>query len=289
MAKERQHYVPRFYLDSFCDDEGHLYVYDKTTSRTFTTRPESIAAEKDFYQLPVELTGTGDARELEMAMSDVEGDAAKIIRTWVRTTGSPDFCVTSSEKQQFALYIALQLLRTREQREILSEFQRRTLASNQTRVEDSKLHNHLLWNSDLVQEFADQLSRFIWIIARNSSKIQFLTSDHPVVVKDSTNTNWLLAPRIFEAGVQIILPLTPTLILYCKEPKHWEAVSRFDSMLSPVTFTDYMVHHENSGQIGMSTRFIISSSTAFSIINEYCNKNPEIRDPSRERFTQKGT
>ena len=289
MAKERQHYVPRFYLDSFRDDEGHLHVYDKTTGRTFVTRPESVSVEKDFYELPIELTGTGDSRELEAAMSDVEGDAAEIIRAWATATGNPNFRVTPSERQRFAQYIALQLFRTKEQRNILSEFQTRILGPGQDRVDDAELHNHLLWNSDLVQESADQLTRYIWIIAKNSSDVRFLTSDHPVVIKDSTSTNWLLAPRVSEVGAQVILPLTPTLILYCKEPQHWKSVSGFDSMLSPVAFTDYMAHHENSGQIGMSTRFVFSNSAAFSVADEYCDQNPQIRDPNRERFWQDGT
>jgi len=289
MAKERQHYVPRFYLDSFCNDAGQLHVYDKTTGRKFVSRPGSVAVEKDFYELPVELTGTGDTRELETAISEVEGDAAAIIRTWVSAIGDSAFRIRSSERQRFALYIALQLLRTREQREILSEFQKRTANADDSLMADAELHNHLLWNSALVQEFADHLSGFIWTIAQNSSDVQFLTSDHPVVVKDSTNKNWFLTPRIFEAGVQVIIPLTPTLILYCMELQHWQAVSRFDSLLSPVTFTDYMAHHENSGQIGMSTRFVFSNSAEFSISDEYCDANPEIRDPNRERFTQNGT
>ncbi len=289
MAKERQHYVPRFYLNSFCNDAGQLHVYDKTTGRKFVSRPDSVAVEKDFYELPVELTGTSDTRELESALSDVEGDAAAIIRTWVGAIGATEFRIRSAERERFALYIALQLLRTREQREILAEFQRRTATAEGSNTPDAVLHNHLLWNSDVVQGFADQLADFIWIIAQNSSDVQFLTSDHPVVVKDSTNTNWLLAPRLSEAGVQVIIPLTPTLILYCKEPQHWQRVLRFDSCLSPVPFTDYMANHENSGQIGMSTRFVFSSSAQFSITEEYCDANPRIRDPNRERFTQTGT
>src|SRR5690606_39266696 len=151
------------------------------------------------------------------------------------------------------------------------------------------LHNYLLWNSGIVQDFANLLTDFIWVVAQNKSDVQFVTSDHPVVLKDSTNTNWLLAPRLSETGVQAIIPLTPTLILYCKEPNHWEAVSRFDACLSPVPFTSHMADHENSGQIGMSTRFVFSSSSQFSVADEYCDANPHIRDPNRERFTKNCT
>ena len=288
MAKERQHYVPRFYLESFCNDAGQLHVYDKTTSRRFVSRPDSVAVEKDFYKLPIELTGTGDTRELESALSDVEGDAATIIRSWVDSVGDADFQISLSERTRFSLFIALQMLRTREQREILAEFERRTSTDADGFTADTDLHNHLLWNSDLVQEFADQLADFIWVIAQNTSEVQFLTSDHPVVVKDFTNTNWILAPRLSEVGVQVIIPLTPTLILYCKEPNHWQAVSRFDGCVSPVSFIDYMADHENSGQIGMSTRFVFSSSAQFSIADEYCDaKSPYSRPESRTVYARR--
>ncbi len=285
MSTERQHYVPRFYLESFCNDAGQLHVYDKTTSRRFVSRADSVAVEKDFYELPIELTGTGDARELETALSDVEGDAAAIIRSWIDRISDSHFRISASERTRFSLFVALQLLRTREQREILAEFVKRTSADEDGFAPIASLHNHLLWNSDIVQNFSDRLTTFIWIIAQNRSDAQFLTSDHPVVLKDPTNKKWLMAPHLSDSGVQVIIPLTPTLILYCKEPNYWQAVSCFDALLSPVPFTNYMVDHENSGQIGMSTRFVFSSSSQFSVADEYCLANPHIRGANRERFT----
>lgn len=284
MSKERQHYVPRCYLDSFCDAQGHLHVYDKTTGRTFVSRPDSVAVEKDFYSLPPELTGTGDQRELETALSPVEADASDIIRNWTAGIDSPDFRILPAQRERFSLFIALQFFRTKEHRIIISEFKKRILSPDQEMTEEGELHNHLLWNSDLVQNTADRLSQFIWIVAKNESSVPFLASDHPVVTKDSASKHWLTTPKLTQPGVQVILPLTPRLILYCKEPNHWNTVSRFDSLLSPVAFTDYMAHHENSGQIGVSTRFVFSSTPSFSIAEEYCEQNPEIHDPDRERF-----
>ena len=47
-----QHYVPRFYLARFVDRAGFLWVFDKAEKRTFKIKPENIAGENRFYDLP---------------------------------------------------------------------------------------------------------------------------------------------------------------------------------------------------------------------------------------------
>ena len=58
-----QHYVPRFYLARFVDQEGFIWVFDKTQGRTFRVKPENIAGQNRFYDLP-ELEQFGGARTL---------------------------------------------------------------------------------------------------------------------------------------------------------------------------------------------------------------------------------
>jgi len=51
-ASQRQHYVPRFYLEAFSGKpERALYVYDKSSGRSFSCSPAKIAAERPFYDL----------------------------------------------------------------------------------------------------------------------------------------------------------------------------------------------------------------------------------------------
>ena len=59
------HYVPRFYLRRFANENGLLWVWDKHTDGVFRTIPDRIAAEKHFYKIP-ELAEAGhDADVME--------------------------------------------------------------------------------------------------------------------------------------------------------------------------------------------------------------------------------
>ncbi len=52
------HYVPRYYLKGFSQNDGKtIYVYDKTERRSFKTQVKSIANETDFYSPEVEVPG----------------------------------------------------------------------------------------------------------------------------------------------------------------------------------------------------------------------------------------
>ena len=42
------HYVPRFYLGRFTDASGYLWIWDRDQDRIFRTKPNRVAAEKDF-------------------------------------------------------------------------------------------------------------------------------------------------------------------------------------------------------------------------------------------------
>jgi hypothetical protein len=44
----------------------------------------------------------------------------------------------------------------------------------------------------------------------------------------------------------------------------WSKLTRFDGRISPVTFTEDLVHSENSGQVFMASRFVMSCRDDFS-------------------------
>ena len=49
------HYVPRYYLKGFSQNDGKtIYVYDKTDHRCFGTQVKSIANETNYYSPQVE-------------------------------------------------------------------------------------------------------------------------------------------------------------------------------------------------------------------------------------------
>ena len=47
---KKQHYIPRFYLKRFTDDEGYLYVYDTDKKQFFRTVPEDFGYKRYLYE-----------------------------------------------------------------------------------------------------------------------------------------------------------------------------------------------------------------------------------------------
>lgn len=285
---KRHHYVPKFYLERFTDSAGFLWVFDKQTDRVFQSRPVNLAAQGWFYEAS-ELQGTEtDPIFLESQFAGLETEAANITACWLQQVEIGDsITIPEVNRDIMSLYIVTQLFRTAEQRAILEQFVRAVdfYGVEQAPSEDNlkNLHVRLLCD-DLIHQAVAALKCFIWVFAKNRSGVSFYTSDHPVMLKSPNNKNWIVTPRMFDKGVQVILPLSPSVIVYCKEPTYWHKLGRFNNAVSPVEFTRYMVQHENSGQVGMSTRFVFSDKNEFAFARLFCDEHPEIRDPMRDRI-----
>jgi hypothetical protein len=58
-------------------------------------------------------------------------------------------------------------------------------------------------------------------------------------------------------------------MMFAHERKFWHGIRRFDRSLSVVTMTPEMVESENSGQVFMASRFIISPKNDFRHAREF--------------------
>lgn len=79
---------------------------------------------------------------------------------------------------------------------------------------------------------------------------------------------WLKAGFISK-GTYVVLPLSPTIVLYCYERTYWRKIAKMDRIASPVEFDDEMVRHENSGQVFMASRFVVSPQNDFAFASEF--------------------
>lgn len=270
------HYVPIFYLNRFVDDTKRFWVFDKKTKRTFQTNPYSIAAETHFYRVPEELIGTvQDPLFLEKQFSGIEAVAAQITEQWLGVLQNiqpmEKLDIPDETRKQISFYISLQFLRTAEQRDILSLFSEE-YGGYKTGVspeERNNLHATLLCEEGLVDDIARRVYDSIWIFARNTTVTPFFTSDNPVCFKTPDNKMWLKAKGILSTGTYVVFPLSPSIVLYCKERIYWKKLEKFNCTLSPVEFTPQMVDHENSGQIFMASRFVISPINDFDFARDF--------------------
>jgi hypothetical protein len=264
------HFVPRFHLARFADNKGRIWTFDKKAGKAFASSPKGLAAEKNFYKLP-ELVEIGiDPLFLERQFAKIEGEACNTTSCWLsQLHASNEVAIPDVTRQIMSDFLALQFFRTAEARELLKLFAEAEGVYPQGIDADEarSLHATLLCRfgdgKGIVADFAKRIYDSIWIFAKNNSGTSFITSDTPVQLKTGDNRVWLKGPGMFAPGVYVVFPITPTIILYCKERTYWKKLEPFQNHLSPVAFTPDMVEHENSGQVGMSRRFVFAPENSF--------------------------
>lgn len=286
-----QHYVPRFYLARFVDSAGRLWIFDKITDRVFETTPNKIAGENRFYDVDDLRTIGADPQLLEKQLSDIESEVYKITENWLSLLEMKGAVkIPQINREIISLFLALQLQRTAEVRITLVQFAKylQTMGELKKEYDPEKdarsLHTQLLWDKKSMDNVTKRIADCIWIFAKNDSAQPFYTSDNPALVKSFDNKEWLFGSDVFEHGMYIVYPLSTKWILYCKDRQPWRKLSRFDGLVSPVEVTVDMVNHENSGQVGRSTRFIFSNSPNFRFAREYLKEYPVHCDRERKRF-----
>ena len=268
------HYVPRFYLRRFSDASGYLWIWERDQDRVFRTKPSRVAAERDFYRI-AELAEIGhDPLLMEKQFSHLEGEVAQITSQWLdwlrKINPQEKIEIPDVNRDLLSLYLALQFFRTADARAILSAFaEEQEDAKPLSAVERQRLHLEMLWNSDILRELAIRIKNATWVFARNRTSIPFVSSDNPISFRTADNSMWIKV-GIWSAGTYSVFPLAPDIVMYCHpaEPP-WEKLGRFDCCLSPVSLTEEMVESENTAQVFMASRFVISSRNDFDLARQF--------------------
>lgn len=269
------HYVPRFYLNYFLDPNQRLWIYDKEADRVFATAPNRIAAENQFYRLPGPIVSSSDPLSIEKALAALESRASAIIAHVVAEVKNlaPAKKVTISDDEKLVLseFLASQHFRTLELRDLMLYLLKDSglIGDSLTDDEQKATQFLILSESGLLEKLEESIYYAIWIFAKNVGKIPLITSDHPVCIKSSYNKMWLKGVEPLLDGSYLVFPMTPELVLYCKEPTFWSKLKPLDSCVSPVELNADMVHHENSGQAFMASRFLISCDSEFQEVRDF--------------------
>ncbi|MCK8784888.1 DUF4238 domain-containing protein [Roseomonas sp. NAR14] len=266
-APKLHHYVPQFHLRRFADKNGQLWIWDKRTDRVFKAAPCGIAAETHFYRLTQYEPGGHDPLALEKQLSEMEAEAAIITGQWLDWL--PDMAsldtvpISRINRWIVARCLAVQFLRTLDTREILAALIEIECGSPLTPHEAREYHTELIWNPRLIELLARHFRRSIWIFARNDSTTSFVTSDNPMAFRTADNRQWLRV-NFLSHGTYLVFPMSPRVILYSYPKKdNPRELGRFANRVSPVVFTDEMAQSENSGQVFMASRFLISKQHQF--------------------------
>ena len=157
----------------------------------------------------------------------------------------------------------VQYLRTADTRNILSALAAREDGTPISTDKQRRIHTEALWDEQLVNSLTERFSKGHWIFARNATSTPLITSDNPMSFRTGDNRQWRKA-GILAAGVYVVFALAPDIVLYAypDEPKY-QALAKFADCLSPVDLSEEMVESENSGQVFMASRFVISNRNNF--------------------------
>lgn len=274
-GKVRQHFVPQFYLRNFGDE---LYCFDKKNDEKFKTTPNNVALKPDFYGGEYE-----GIPSLETIFSQLENRHAVAIKNLIEKRDYYE--LSRDQKLAVCEFLAFQYLRTEESRKNITHLMESlyNLVGSKIIPENLKIKlsekGSVGMHLDIMREYRRLAILFFNMkisVFLNKTTIPFWTSDNPVSKQNEYDTNPYGNLGITNKGIEIHLPLTPTLCLYALDPTIFYVESNFKEIS-----TKQHVIRENFLQLRYSTRFVYSNTERFHLITSMLKSNPHLKDESR--------
>ena len=222
---EIQHYVPRMLLKRFAipreRGEPQIHVFDKLESRTFPTSIGNIAAEREYYNFE-------HARgkiSIESSLSKLEEHADRAFSNILEHESLRD--LPEEDRNWLRTFIATQQLRTPHFRQLLQDVDAgirqkvERMGHDPEEVEGWKSigdENELklqanAFLSQSIEEFAESLKDKDVILLKTDLGHPFWISDNPVTMHNDNDFRPYGNIGLGVPGIQIYLPLSPTITL----------------------------------------------------------------------------
>lgn len=313
-----QHYVPQFLLRNFGNGKkDQVWVYDKSSNRSFPSNTKNVASESRFYDFVSE----GELRSIEPWLSELEGNAKSVISTILDADSLST--LVHEQKQILASFLAVQLTRTKTFREEWNAFPgmlREHLEKNGDRVAPGSQADELLREiaendskeqtarivSDAPSTYAAHFLHKEWVLAATSRRHPFILSDNPLTRQNMIDRPFRGNLGLTTPGIEIYLPLSPTraLAMWCPTltdlvhrgaltltnghragavPDPEGIVAMSDSLRSgkPVQYSPANVENFNSLQVAWSERYIFSTLNDFHLAKEMLDEHPNLKHGPR--------
>jgi len=313
---KNQHYVPQFLLRHFAAGKRkHIYIYDKLHERSFKTPVRNAGAEKAFY----DCEHNGERISIEPKLEVLETLAAPIIKRIIENESLGS--LNNKDKSIISLFCAIQMLRVKATREsmgelnnTLKEFIERA-GGKIDEVEGFKFMDKdeikkscigsVLAAGELAPYFYDK----IWLLLKTSSKSPLYIADNPISLFNSVRRPGRGNLGLKVKGIEIQLPLSKNLCLSMVCPslieqieqgvKNAQLLERALGLRNTGLLSDAQnilnavlpgsarrikpenVEHLNSLQVRSASRFIYSSTSDFSLVQDMIKKEPSLKEPRR--------
>lgn len=294
---KKQHYVPRFYLKNFSNknkEEYFIHCYDIDNNKTYPANIKNIAEEKYFYKI-------GD-ETFEEFFQKTEEWASPIINNLSKNGKIKPLNIIKNRKR-LSLFLSVQFLRTKEMREDLLEsfskisthLQKHNLSNEMEllveQIDEKNIkHNQMGFIAHASLEMIDDLLYKKWVVLKNKTEVDFLTSDNPVVLY---NPHGFLG--VASEYIHIFYPINPKLCLCLLDPLNYSnfgEYNKFDGneILRNIRKTEKYninsideVNMINDVQSKNATKHIFSKDNSFDRVSYLVKKGLIVPSEKRER------
>jgi hypothetical protein len=220
---QNQHYVPKFILRNFLSDEAkeQVSVFSKRSGKGFVTSIRNVMAERRFHEFAI---GDEFIASFEQGICRIEDMVLPVYRKVLQSRRLDD---TAEEKAGLAVFIAFQMIRTRQQRQQFVDMEAQLKEhltkhggdiediDGYTPLTDERLtHEHIEFIKHSIGEFAQIIAQKDFVLLEAAQGRSFYLGDNPVCLhnnepRDPIFGNVGLAVK----GVEIYLPLSADLML----------------------------------------------------------------------------
>jgi hypothetical protein len=221
LARQKQHYVPKFILRQFlCHaKKEQVAVYDKHDDRTFVTAIENIMAERSFHDL-----------SMEDGLISFEPIASKfeelVLPHYQNILRERRLDRTDEERSALAFLVSFQFVRTKAHRHFDEELEKavRTRVEQMGRrmediagweepTEEVRKREHLLRVLSSVDAFATLISAKDLLLMEAGDSRGFYLGDHPVSLHNTRQFGPYGNLGLAVPGIEIYMPLSSDLLL----------------------------------------------------------------------------
>ncbi len=296
---KHQHYVPQFYLRSFCDVNGQLHVYDKVQDKVYATSPRNVGGERYFYDCEEMASLLGDKQAIEKYLAALETALSPRIATLIERLRTNNFSRLHPEtRSAISLFAAFQIVRSKEARitsrqigasmsKFLSKHAGAEVLINEiqesmTDEQEKAAHCRRLLDLPSILKMASIIEGHIWTIKRQYPRSAFWTGDDPITKKENVIVPFRSNAGIASPGIEIHIPLSPEFLIGCYERKYFKRIQHLDGKILDLKDPENVPYYRQF-QVRQSLRFIYSSDPDFSFAKEMCGAEPIWRDPERKR------
>ncbi|PSL31712.1 DUF4238 domain-containing protein [Chitinophaga ginsengisoli] len=297
---QNQHYVPRFYLKNFLNAEKKIWVFDKSTQRTFLSSPQNIANENFFYDLP-EIDGPlEEDQAVEKYLSKIENLHAPFFTRLIDAIEKREIDRIDDDMRSILCdHLAIQIIRTKEYREQMTQgFEgfrdslsksgwipqedQAAFSASESDVKKNQL-SQILFDTEFKTELCNILNSHIWLVCKNITSTPYYTSDHPVVKQAHLIRPHRSDTGFRSVGIEIAMPISSQYLLVLYERTYHNGFEPYDN--------EIIVHHNpqnviyfNSLQVSRSYRSVFCSEKNFGMAEEMVNTHPEMKQLNYKRM-----